>query len=100
MMPATNVGTSDDLLADLSGWGEVGGRGGEGEGGNGLMEGVEGAGAEGGGAMTRIAGRDGYGDNLVARTPGEGKPVLVAGRLDTGWSHGTLETMPYAVNGM
>jgi len=50
-------------------------------------------------SLTRIPGRDGYGDNLIARTPGEGKPVLVAGHLDTVWSHGTLNDMPYQVSG-
>lgn len=52
-----------------------------------------------GARITRIPGRDGYGDNLVARTPGEGEPVLMAGHLDTVWSVGTLAAMPYAVTG-
>src|SRR4051812_3864977 len=61
-----------------------------------------------GAVMTRIPGRDGYGDTLIARTAadsqrgspsGDEKPVLVAGHLDTVWSHGTLDAMPYAVNG-
>ena len=55
--------------------------------------------ARAGAALTRIPGRDGFGDNLIARTPGEGAPVLVAGHLDTVWSHGTLDGMPYQVNG-
>ncbi len=52
-----------------------------------------------GAAITRVPGQDGYGDNLVARTPGAGRPILLAGHLDTVWSHGTLDTMPFAVNG-
>lgn len=54
-----------------------------------------------GAIVTRIPGRDGFGDNLVARTPPVGnlKPILMAGHLDTVWSHGTLAGMPFAVNG-
>ena len=66
---------------------------------NRLMDLAEGELARAGAALTRIPGRDGFGDNLIARTPGEGKPVLVAGHLDTVWSHGTLNGMPYQVNG-
>jgi hypothetical protein len=66
---------------------------------NRLMDLAEGELARAGAALTRIPGRDGFGDNLIARTPGEGKPVLVAGHLDTVWSHGTLGDMPYQVNG-
>src|SRR5208337_3499801 len=36
---------------------------------------------------------------LRCRLPPLGKPVLVAGHLDTVWSYGTLDSMPYAVNG-
>ena len=66
---------------------------------NRLMDLADGELARAGAAITRIPGRDGFGDNLIARTPGEGKPVLVAGHLDTVWSHGTLDGMPYQVNG-
>jgi glutamate carboxypeptidase len=52
-----------------------------------------------GASLTRIPGRNGFGDNLIARTPGGGRPVVVAGHLDTVWSHGTLASMPYHVNG-
>jgi glutamate carboxypeptidase len=52
-----------------------------------------------GAILNRISGRDGYGDNLIARTQGCGKPVLVAGHLDTVWSTGTLDGMPYRVDG-
>ena len=50
------------------------------------MDVAEGELARAGAALTRIPGRDGFGDNLIARTPGEGKPILVAGHLDTVWS--------------
>ena len=53
-----------------------------------------------GAEITRIPGRDGYGGNLVVRTRGPGnKPILMAGHLDTVWSTGTLETMPFKVDG-
>jgi glutamate carboxypeptidase len=99
MMPATNVGTSEDLLAELSAWVKMETPTTDGTAVNRLVDVVERDLIQAGAAITRIPGRDGYGDNLIARTPGEGKPVLVAGHLDTVWSHGTLVTMPYVVNG-
>ncbi|MBR0665992.1 M20 family metallopeptidase [Roseomonas hellenica] len=99
-MPATDIGSSERLLAELRGWVEhetpttdpvavsaLIGRA-EAE-----LRGV-------GGAVERVAGRNGYGDNLICRTPGEGRPVLVAGHLDTVWDHGTLtSSMPWRVEG-
>ena len=98
-MPATEVGTSEDLLAELSAWVKMETPTTDAAAVNRLMDVAEGELTRAGAAITRIPGRDGYGDNLIARTPGEGKPVLVAGHLDTVWSHGTLDTMPYVVNG-
>jgi glutamate carboxypeptidase len=98
-MPATDVGTSEDLLTELSGWVKLETPSPDGAAVNRLMDVAEAELTRAGAAMTRIPGRDGYGDNLIARTPGQGKPILVAGHLDTVWSHGTLESMPYTVNG-
>jgi glutamate carboxypeptidase len=99
MMPATDVGNSEDLLAELSDWVKMETPTTDGIAVNRLMDVAERAMTRAGAAMTRVPGRDGYGDNLIARTPGEGKPVLVAGHLDTVWSHGTLKSMPYFVDG-
>ena len=98
-MPATDVGTSEDLLAELSDWVKMETPTTDGMAVNRLMDVAERELTRAGAAMTRVPGRDGYGDNLIARTPGEGKPVLVAGHLDTVWSHGTLKSMPYFVDG-
>jgi glutamate carboxypeptidase len=98
-MPATEVGTSEDLLAELSAWVKLETPTTDATAVNRLMDVAEGELTRAGAAITRIPGRDGYGDNLIARTRGEGKPVLVAGHLDTVWSHGTLDSMPYVVNG-
>ena len=98
-MPHTNVGTSEDLLAELATWVAMETPTTDPAAVNRLMDVAEGELARAGAALTRIPGRDGFGDNLIARTPGEGKPVLVAGHLDTVWSHGTLDGMPYQVNG-
>ena len=55
---------------------------------------------EAGAVLHRIPGRDGYGDALLARTPGDGaNPVLLLGHLDTVWEHGTLASMPFRVEG-
>ncbi|MGD0105203.1 MAG: M20/M25/M40 family metallo-hydrolase [Rhodopila sp.] len=98
-MPATEVGTSHDLLAELSAWVKMETPTTDAGAVNRLMDVAEGELVRSGAAVTRIPGRDSFGDNLIARTPGKGKPVLVAGHLDTVWSHGTLDSMPYVVNG-
>jgi glutamate carboxypeptidase len=105
MMPATEVGSSEDLLAELSAWVRMETPTTDAASVNALMDVAEGELTRAGAAITRIPGRDGYGDNLIARVPGghpsrDHKPVLVAGHLDTVWSHGTLDTMPYTVNGV
>ena len=68
---------------------------------NRLMDIAERGLAEAGAEITRIPGRDGFADNLVARTPGisNQKPILMAGHLDTVWSHGTLDKMPFGIEG-
>jgi glutamate carboxypeptidase len=98
-MPLTDVGTSEALLAELATWVALETPTTDPAAVNRLMDLAEAALSRAGAGLTRIPGRDGYGDNLIARTPGKGKPVLVAGHLDTVWSHGTLDTMPYQVNG-
>src|SRR5579872_4735953 len=98
-MPQTDVGRSEDLLAELATWVAMETPTTDPAAVNRLMDIAERDLARAGAALTRIPGRDGFGDNLIARTPGEGKPVFVAGHLDTVWSHGTLDGMPYQVNG-
>jgi glutamate carboxypeptidase len=98
-MPHTDVGTSERLLEELSGWVKLETPTTDPLAVNRLMDMAETQLAGAGAATTRIAGRDGFGDNLIARTPGNGKPVLVAGHLDTVWSVGTLDGMPYQVSG-
>ncbi|MDA1256708.1 MAG: M20/M25/M40 family metallo-hydrolase, partial [Chloroflexi bacterium] len=47
------------------------------------------------GATVEIDRQTEYGDHLVARWPGMGKPGLVIGHIDTVWPIGTLDRMPY-----
>jgi glutamate carboxypeptidase len=98
-MPQTDVGRSEDLLDELMTWVRIETPTTEPAAVNRLMNlaATELAGA--GAALTRIPGRDGFGDTLIARTPGEGPAMLVAGHLDTVWSAGTLATMPARVDG-
>lgn len=98
-MPQTDVGSSEDLLDELADWVALETPTTDPDAVNRLMDVAEAELARAGAALTRIPGRDGYGDNLIARTPGTGKPVFVAGHLDTVWSHGTLDGMPYRVDG-
>jgi glutamate carboxypeptidase len=99
-MPATEIGSSERLLAELRGWVELETPTTDPVAVSNLMGRAEAELRGVGGAVERIAGRDGYGDMLVCRTPGDGKPVMVAGHLDTVWDHGTLGTsMPWRVEG-
>jgi glutamate carboxypeptidase len=99
-MPVTEIGSSERLLEELRLWvehetpttdpGAI----------NGLMDKAQAELQAVGAVLERVPGRDGYGDHLVARTPGAGRPVLVAGHLDTVWDHGTLaRTIPFRVEG-
>ncbi len=98
-MPHTQTGAAEALLAELATWVRHETPTTDPAAVNGLMDMAQKGLAEAGADLTRIQGRDGFGDILVARTPGDGPPILVAGHLDTVWSHGTLATMPYRVDG-
>src|ERR1700679_1914271 len=94
-MPGATVGSSDDLLAELATWVRLETPTTDAAAVNRLMDLAERDLAEAGAALTRVPGRDGFGDSLIARTLGHGKPIVIAGHLDTVWSHGTLAKMPY-----
>ena len=98
-MPETEIGRSEDWLGPLAEWVREETPTTDARAVNRLMDRAEGELARAGAALTRIPGRDGFGDTLIARTPGRGKPILVAGHLDTVWPPGTLATMPYRVEG-
>jgi len=104
LMPQTQIGTSEDLLTELAVWVKTETPTTDPAAVNRLMDRAEADLTQAGAHITRIPGRDGYGGNLIARTPDShsaaaNKPVMIAGHLDTVWSHGTLETMPYRVDG-
>src|SRR3954469_25524308 len=98
-MPQTPLASSESLLDELRTWVEIETPTTEPSAVNRLMDVAEHGLRQAGANLTRIPGRDGYADNLVARTPGAGKPILIAGHLDTVWSLGTLEKMPFRVEG-
>jgi glutamate carboxypeptidase len=98
-MPHTDVGSSARLLDELTGWVRLETPTTDPVAVNRLLDVAEAELAPAGAQLLRVPGRDGYGDNLIARTPGQGKPVLVAGHLDTVWSAGTLDRMPCHVDG-
>jgi len=98
-MPATQVGNSEDLLEELADWVRIETPTPDGEAVNRLTDVAHRELAAAGASIERIPGRDGFGDHLIARTPGDGKPILIAGHLDTVWAHGTIEEMPYHVDG-
>jgi glutamate carboxypeptidase len=105
-MPQTETGRSEDLLAELAEWVKIESPTTDAAAVNRVMDLAEAELARAGASITRIPGRDGYGDNLIARTsvppgaPGAANGhILVAGHLDTVWDVGTLDTMPFRVDG-
>ena len=68
-MPATDVGKSEDLLKELSAWVKMETPTPDGAAVNRLMDVAEAELSRAGAEITRIPGRDGFGDNLIARTP-------------------------------
>ena len=98
-MPRTEIGRSEDLLEELMGWVRVETPTTMPEAVNRLMDVAEAELGRAGAALRRVPGRDGFADTLIARTPGEGRPVVVAGHLDTVWPISTLATMPARVDG-
>jgi glutamate carboxypeptidase len=100
-MPQTTIASSETLLEELAIWVKTETPTTDPARVNSLMDVAHRELAGVGVAITRLPGRDGYGDNLIARIgdAGAAKPILIAGHLDTVWSTGTLEQMPFVVNG-
>lgn len=101
-MPQTQIACSEDLLSELAEWVKIESPTTDPVGVNRIMDIAEAGLAAAGAMITRIPGRDGYGDNLIARTPGHADGnghVLIAGHLDTVWERGTLARMPFRVDG-
>ncbi|MFC7690793.1 hypothetical protein ACFQY5_15720 [Paeniroseomonas aquatica] len=72
-MPQTDIGTSDRILAELRGWVEHETPTTDAGAVNGLLDRCQAELAGVGAAIERLAGRDGYGDTLIARTPGKAR---------------------------
>ncbi|WP_149538749.1 M20 family metallopeptidase [Siccirubricoccus phaeus] len=99
-MPATEIGPADRLLEELRGWVERETPSTDAAAVNRLLDVAEAELRAAGAAITRHPGRDRFGDTLVAKTPGEGPPVVIAGHVDTVWDHGVLAgAMPFRVAG-
>lgn len=99
-MPQTEIGSSERLLEELKGWVFEETPTTDPEAVNRLADRAEAELAAAGAAITRIPGQGGFGDTLIARTPGTGAPIVIAGHLDTVWDHGTLAgPMPWRVEG-
>ncbi|WP_114376967.1 M20 family metallopeptidase [Elioraea thermophila] len=99
-VPVTDPGPAEALLAGLRAWVECETPTDEPARVNALIDRAEAPLRAAGAAVTRIPGRDGFGDCLRARIGSpEGKGILIAGHLDTVWPAGTLARMPFRVEG-
>lgn len=99
-MPTTDPGTSEAILGGLRQWVELESPTTDPSAVNRLIDLAESQLRGAGAAVTRITGREGYGDMLRARIGhAEGRGILVAGHLDTVWATGTLATMPFRIEG-
>lgn len=99
-MAKTEIADSDDLLGRLARWVELETPTTDGAAVSRLTGLAEAELTAAGAAVRRTPGHDGYGDTLFAETPGHaGKPVLMLAHLDTVWASGTLERMPFRIEG-
>ncbi|MGH7066529.1 MAG: M20/M25/M40 family metallo-hydrolase, partial [Acetobacteraceae bacterium] len=99
-MLIAELGSSESLLEELADWVRTETPTSDASAVNGLIDRAERELAEAGAVLRRTPGHDGFGDTLLARTPGPaGKPVLMLGHLDTVWNNGTLATMPFRIAG-
>jgi glutamate carboxypeptidase len=99
-MPQTEVGRSEDLIEELLEWVRIESPTTDAASVNRVMDLAERELAQAGAAITRFPGSQGFGDMLLARMGGTvGKPIVVAGHLDTVWPHGSLAAMPARIDG-
>ncbi|MCO6414573.1 M20 family metallopeptidase [Siccirubricoccus sp. KC 17139] len=99
-MPATEIGTAERLLDELRGWVERETPSTDPAAVNGLLDVAEAGLRAVGAGIVRYPGSGRSGDTLVAKTPGEGPRIIIAGHVDTVWDHGVLAgPMPYRVEG-
>ena len=87
-MPQVDIADSVRLLSELERWVRMETPTTEPARVNALMDVAAGELSGVGIALERIPGRDGFGDNLIARVNVDvgRKPILIAGHLDTVWS--------------
>jgi glutamate carboxypeptidase len=100
-MPEVEIADAQTLLGELKSWVETETPSTDPARVNVLMDIVAGGLADAGAELTRVPGRDGHGDHVIARVGGRAgvKPIFVATHLDTVWPAGTLATMPFRVDG-
>jgi glutamate carboxypeptidase len=100
-VPQSEIGTSQQLLDELAHWVRLETPTTDAARVNALMDVASGRLTEAGAKITRIGGRNGFGDHLIARVnerPGV-KPILIAGHLDTVWDVGAFGPILFRVDG-
>ena len=93
--------TEEELLDGIRRWVEIESPTSDPVGVNRVMDDTAGLFKAAGANVERIVGRDGYGDCLSISSPwgGDGPGILVLCHLDTVHAHGTLDVLPFHVDG-
>jgi glutamate carboxypeptidase len=93
--------TAGDILAGIRRWVEIESHTADIDGVNRLMTCVAESYAVAGAKIERVTGRDGRADHLVVSSPwgGDGPGILVLAHLDTVHPRGTIEALPFRVEG-
>ncbi len=100
MIDANGI-SGDEMLEGIRSWVEIESPTFDRDAVNRMMDKAQGDLAGEGASVERIPGRNGMGDYLRVRSQwgGDGKGILVLAHLDTVWSMGTLEKMPWRIDG-
>jgi len=103
-LPSAPIASSQDLLAELSDWVKIETPTRNAAQVNRLVDLAARQLAAAGATVERIPGRDGFGDNLAVRASAQAvdpsaRPILFAGHLDTVWPVGTIDAMPFRIDG-
>lgn len=96
-----NLPSQDELLDGIRRWVEIESHTADVDGVNRVMDDVEALFRDAGARVERLPGRQGYGDYVQVASPwgGDGPGVLILSHLDTVHPKGTLDVLPFRIDG-